>query len=981
MKNKLIILIMLLPLVLTFVVFSMSSYASLKADVAVCGVEIELDDFVTLNQDNSSYLTVNANVQPSGATNKQVKYECEKLSLSDNVTWTILENGRINFSGYGKVKVKVTTVDGNYSDSIIVFVTSSSLIDFTLISSSENVKIGDNFSLSYRLYPLDSSLTSVRYTSSNPSVIEVSSVGECKAKKEGTAVITVTITSGEKTLTKTKSITVEGMGENEVALINGKNEAEEKTLATSHSFVASVNLNLLNENATINDFNFLYDSNHINNFELNYSISNNLLEYECNLSFNEEFYGKSTVTLCYLASPIASIVVERAEFLTKSDCDFSMLNDFVAMGTRGYFSISHPSDDRAYFEISSSSKDILQISQSGESIMYNAKNEGKVIVTATCYYGSEVKFTLSKEVSVVKVYSSFYFNEGVKDYYINYKAPFTLGNECVINGEIVSSSYELNVMADGVKARNDVISYSVSDSSIATLSGNVLTVLKEGKVTVTAQNVYGTQTGITTSASVVINCVLGVNVDSYSSLVTATESGKQVVLTSNIMLGEKVLTRKGDGSGILVENAGSILASSVKQIDTTSDWTYYKNNGYTTPPQVNYIIEFKNNVYGNGYSISGEYITNIIDSTLSPYSCAVFTGPLNLVSLTNVASVKAQDNIVFLIRKDNVTIYNTELRGCDGENIDDLNKLNYIGTVLEIMGNNVSIVGCNILNGRNCVRVFGSYDSSDKVISVNITQCSIRYAREFLIKMGSNKYILGDITSGTTTEEQYQLASPKLGSYNHLESNLGDSNFVNEYVKTYVNLSDSMLMTSGVFAIGMECKFAGICLDGAPYNSWDLDGSGWDDLAGTSYASVLNLSGDVRIYDWKKVSGIDSSTLIEVEGNDSHGLLFDIAGIIDTASNSNENIVSYYNNEKYIHGGIVLYGGGKNYSEVVNTAGTFNNYSIGFEAIEDERQRSIMTAAAGKEKFKFYSYNESLFSVERQMYEVSSGEAYNFFIK
>ena len=359
----------------------------------------------------------------------------------------------------------------------------------------------------------------------------------------------------------------------------------------------------------------------------------------------------------------------------------------------------------------------------------------------------------------------------------------------------------------------------------------------------------------------------------------------------------------------------------------------------------------------------------------------MFTGPLNLVSLTNIASVKAQDNIVFLIRKDNVTIYNTELRGCDGENIDDLNKLNYIGTVLEIMGNNVSIVGCNILNGRNCVRVFGSYDSSDKVISVNITQCSIRYAREFLIKMGSNKYILGDITSGTTTEEQYQLASPKLGSYNHLESNLSDSNFVNEYVKTYVNLSDSMLMTSGVFAIGMECKFAGICLDGAPYNSWDLDGSGWDDLAGTSYASVLNLSGDVRIYDWKKVSGIDSSTLIEVEGDDSHGLLFDIAGIIDTASNSNENIVSYYNNEKYIHGGIVLYGGGKNYSEVVNTAGTFNNYSIGFEAIEDERQRSIMTAAAGKEKFKFYSYNESVFSVERQMYEISSGEAYNFFIK
>ena len=91
-----------------------------------------------------------------------------------------------------------------------------------------------------------------------------------------------------------------------------------------------------------------------------------------------------------------------------------------------------------------------------------------------------------------------------------------------------------------------------------------------------------------------------------------------------------------------------------------------------------------------------------------------------------------------------------------------------------------------------------------------------------------------------------------------------------------------------------------------------------------------------------------------------------------------------YNEEKYVHGGIVLYGGGKNYSEVVKsdyTGGLLNEYLIGFEALEDATQRNILELTAGKQPFKFFLYDESDISIEKQIYDFATGDAFTYLIK
>ena len=71
-------------------------------------------------------------------------------------------------------------------------------------------------------------------------------------------------------------------------------------------------------------------------------------------------------------------------------------------------------------------------------------------------------------------------------------------------------------------------------------------------------------------------------------------------------------------------------------------------------------------------------------------NASVFDGPLYFVSAGGVASVMAQDNIVFLVRTDGIVVDNVVLKGCKDESLYkdgkfELSYLNYTGTTLEIM--------------------------------------------------------------------------------------------------------------------------------------------------------------------------------------------------------------------------------------------------------------------------------------------------------
>ncbi|MEG1529075.1 MAG: hypothetical protein RR405_01875, partial [Clostridia bacterium] len=486
----------------------------------------------------------------------------------------------------------------------------------------------------------------------------------------------------------------------------------------------------------------------------------------------------------------------------------------------------------------------------------------------------------------------------------------------------------------------------------------------------------------------------------YKSLKKATEDGKKVVLQNNIMLGQSIY----DSNGKILGNAGSILQAETTVMPTTADWTYYKNIG-KPQPTVRYCIEFKNDVYGNGFELNADYITNTLDGSMQLPDVAVFRGPLWFVRLENVAAVMEQDNIVFLVRTDNVKIDNAVLKGCLDESLVsdiggsiDLSRLNYAGTTLELMAD-VEVVNCRISNGRTTVRAFGR-DGVDKATAVDVLQermdikiasSIISHAREFLVKIGSNRTAKYESTS--TNETSAENLTPYLGNKLPLgrkgtedKQLLDDSDFQSKFTLTYLTLENSALETSGLFAVGFQSCFGGLMLNGCGYQF-----PGWQNIAGTSYPAVLKLKGDVRIYDWKQLDNIDSSTLIELEGEAKDFLKLDIKKILEVAVGhfqGFENLLDTVDGVKYAHGGIAFYGGGKNYSmlDISEYKGfALTKYLVNIDMltkVEDGdlmSQGKMLPLAAGTENFRFFIFDsKSGFTYKSQKEYFEKGTAYDF---
>ena len=180
----------------------------------------------------------------------------------------------------------------------------------------------------------------------------------------------------------------------------------------------------------------------------------------------------------------------------------------------------------------------------------------------------------------------------------------------------------------------------------------------------------------------------------------------------------------------------------------------------------------------------------------------------------------------------------------------------------------------------------------------------------------------------------------------------------------------------------MDSHFAGAALaDGDVFSKY-VEGtdalSTWKNLAKTSYGAKLTLEGDVRMYCWKMLDTVDSSSLIEVSENFTQlgrlnlsNMKFDVAEMVKTLTSIDrfKNVV--YNDKSgttWVHGGIAFFGGGKNYGVIDYSNYTyhdFREYEISFATIG----RFELNIAAGSESFYFYMHDattESFLPDEQQ---------------
>lgn len=1028
MKKKIMLLMVVIPIVFMLTIFSVSKVVSIIVDIPVSGIKITTqseDGLITIDKatyEDDLYLT--AEVFPYNAKNKGYSVDVTDVDGegATSVIGVETQSGRIIANGVGRAKITVTSHENAFTDSVVVSVTSSKVLDFTpnimhaggeddrkpvtLLPGSDDCDFtaditGGKYFFGAAINPQNLSDSEIRWSSDNAQILEIDEyTGIAKAYLSGTATVTAVNENGvDGEIEKKIKINVEMPADAAIA-VNGT----ANPLVNCASDAYTVEFYVETTGGTPD----IYGSpDDVISSELTPLGEN---QYKMSVTFKETRGESVTVNLSTdggATSTEVSFSFEGFIFGVYTGYDTKIEGDmFHKQGSNvTYVALGEPYDKDVTFSWEISDDTIFSLSsETGTAVKLNALKEGTARVIVSAYKdGVQIGSNIIRKITVVKPVSELSFSANINTYGIG--KLLALGDYKIDN-----STYRRDYPALELKLRTaegwkiydgsaDVIVTAEGENPAAkprnTASGLTVDVQATGKVVFEAKWKHADYFGEDWSAKISFKAVKdGVSISSYDELKFAAEDGsKAVILNNDIMLG-----RAGASE--------AELKAMAKTMPTTYDWQFYANTSGTRP-SVYYLIEFKNDVYGNGFEINGDNITTAKDATGAPL---LFKGPLDFVSIAT-ASVKAQDNIVFLARTKGITLDNVVLKGCSDKSLEDengnhdLSKLNTVGTTLEI-AENITVKNCRVSNGRTVVRIFGGYPknaagkpvvastseitAANERVTAKLESCILTSAREFIVKLGSNRAVL----STGDTEASFALSPlTKADGTPYTETdanNMSDPYFYNKYVITDVTLKNCALSTSGLFSIGVETHFAGIMLSGCS----SLKPTGWEKLAATSYACALRLEGDVKLLDWKKLDNVNSSTLIETPGDLSENQKFlqlNINKMIEKVSGKPEysNLVSNINNEQYVHGGVAFYGGGYNYSYI--DFGKMTNeelpyYKVNLSILKEGEpnentplylQGSMLPLAAGPTDFRFYMYNgTSATDYYEQERLLLSGEAF-----
>lgn len=1095
MKLKVIALVLVIPLILIFTTSSVTKTIDLLVDVPVSSVHISEIQNKSIDIATGEIVTVETVVEPQNATNQTVNLTQEPTKgKENNVAKVKIDGNKIIPLSKGNVTVRATV--GEKFDTVDLYFYSSEPMDGDIEFKEDEIYITEGYSTSV----LDNLKLNVdapndmSFSVSDETVASVNELyGTLRAKTPGKT--SVRMSYGGIVLDENGVVSAKNF-EQTFTLTVGIDRAKNPG-GISFGDQAKSEFIDVKSGQTESEFYFWYDENE-------FDLSSFTLDYDSEIiseaKITEVRKGKAKVQLYYYSLAVIGkdgseivicsgenrlasykIVGEDEQHQEKDDdpTAVSLSQNGVVIvqksqtNYQNFASILDQNgieidDSKYYAVISSSNENVLKIRYRSGGCQVVGVNEGEVTIEIVLKRKSDGKTVVSSEpikVVVLKPYSDITIdrdNMSVRTKKSALDGVVAIGRySFASNGELV----EFNLTDGGtmpikgtlctgdISTDSAKIVWTSSDEKIASVKNGVLVLgSMGGEVVLTAKN--SVLTGVSLydecQATITVNVVQnGVNVSSESELLSIWKAGeKAVVLTKDIRMASFLDDYIASGGDLqTVVNRAKAYLNTMR---TTGEGSFYVNNyGNDDKAKIGYLFEITTDLYGNGYSIDADALTRKMNTRLgSP----IFKGPLDLVSYSETAeqnaSVKAQDNIVFLISKDNIHITNVELKGCSdssllsssGDNV-DLTLLDLVGTVVEIVGNNCSITYSRLNNGRTVVRCYGrGYQSAETPSSANIERYRINasisnsilgYGREFILKIGTNytkktafdnhgiEYLNSTSYSPDNYKYLYDEASPYLtdqngNPYDPNQNNSSDPYFYNNYVLTDLTVENCVFRNAGLFSVGLDSMFGGLCLHGFSYNSNYLFGEprdytsstgkkgiGWMGIAGTSYPAVLRLKGDVRFYDWKLLSQVNSDTLIEGSETllNTIGLNMDVSKLIETYSSQagNSSIVSVFvqDKQKYVNGAIAFYGGGKNYcsvdvSQTNETDKDENNlkfeplksFSVPVSCFIQNGRTVLINYTAGAEPFRFCLYDDtSKLGVAKQQNDFNDGSAFSWLMR
>lgn len=989
MKKKIIALIMIIPIVFLIALFSVGKAAGVYADIPVTGIQITTqneDGFIDVDVADYDPIAFLAQVQPVNARNQKYSFEISGVGGDEAPDGFEIIDGKLHIDNVGKVKITAISAEKGFKDSVIVSAYSTKVLKiFPLVNRIEDggeiveIEVGDDiveieggdYVFGAKLYPENlSGETRIFEEIGGNHILKLNAVtGVAQALFSGETQVRITCPEGREGLEKVLTVKVNVDTDSTGFAVNGKSSGAKVTVKNNATmaklFVESKN-----------------DALEISNLTLPEGVTASGIErisenkFVLTLSFDKEFSdeaisGKVGETDFSLEFTEYNLDVRTSYYDGEGDEIKQKNNTKVT-----YVAYSESDDDAdVKFEIIDGA-DVITLERHGQFATITATKRGSAQIKITAEHDGKVIKEIVKTIRVVPNVYSMEFADSAKEYGIeniltiggkNHKGrPDTRTIFVRVVTEAGAETFTDEFMNVAFSDDNSLFSCKAQPATNADAVSAEIRAKDTGLTTLNAElKNYNQYFGTNICAKIRLRAVKdGRNVGNYEELKTVTEAGHIVVLTSDVMLGVK-----NDGTAMTEDE----LKKDVKKFITTYDKTYLENSGESK--EVQYLIEFKNHVYGNGFEINADKFTQCKDATGVP---KIFKGPLNFVAISS-ASVKGQDNISFLVRTDNVLINNVVLKGCSDDSLLEedgqfnLSKLNYVGTTLEI-AKSAKLLNSRVSNGRTVVRIFAggstmgspvvekesAFNVQDEKINVHIESCVLSNAREFILKIGSNRALK------QTSEVQRKLRKEKDKEYYspYDESNKTDKYFNDNYLINDVTLKNSVLETSGLFSVGMETHFSGEFLLGGTITTWE-------GCAATSYASALRIVGDVKMLDWKNLSNVDSSTLIEVTGDANPWLSMNVAEMMKEVAKVDKkcrDIILNVGGTEYVHGGIAFYGGGYNYSyldltEANDETKQFGVYDVNISVLENSKDENIrnqgkmLPLAAGAGDFRFYLYN------------------------
>lgn len=979
MKKKIIALIMIIPIVFLIALFSVGKAAGVYADIPVTGIQITTqneDGFIDVDVADYDPIAFLAQVQPVNARNQKYSFEISGVGGDEAPDGFEIIDGKLHIDNVGKVKITAISAEKGFKDSVIVSAYSTKVLRIypkvngdEITSDVVSIDGGENV-FSAELYPENlSGETRIFEEIGDNHILKLNAVtGVAQALFSGETQVRITCPEGREGLEKVLTVKVNVNTDSTGFAVNGKSSGAKVTVknkaTTAKLFVESKN-----------------DALEISDLTLPEGVTASGIErisenkFVLTLSFDKEFSdeeisGKVGATDFSLEFTEYNLDVRTSYYDGEGDEIKQKNNTKVT-----YVAYSESDDDAdVNFEIIKGA-DVITLERHGQFANITATKRGSAKIKITAEHDGKVIKEIEKTILVVPNVYSMEFADSAKEYGI--ENILTIGGRKPDGKPDTRTIFVRVVTEAGAETfKDEFMNVAFSDDkeffTCKTKSEeNADAISAEirakgtGLSTLNAQlTEYNQYFGTNICAKIRLRAVKdGRNVGNYEELKKATEAGGIVVLTGDVMLGVK-----SDGTAMTEDE----LKKDVKKFTTTYDKTYLENSGESK--EVQYLIEFRNHVYGNGFEINADKFTQCKDTTGVP---KIFKGPLNFVAIPS-ASVKGQDNISFLVRTDDVLINNVVLKGCSDDSLLEedgqfnLSKLNYVGTTLEI-AKSAKLLNSRVSNGRTVVRIFAggstmgspvvedksAFNVQDEKINVHIESCVLSNAREFILKIGSNRALK------QTNEVQRKLLDANNNPYSpYDESNKTDIYFNDNYLINDVTLKNSVLETSGLFSVGMETHFSGEFLLGGTITTWE-------GCAATSYASALRIVGDVKMLDWKNLSNVDSSTLIEVTGDANPWLSMNVAEMMKEVAKVEEkcrDIILNVGGTEYVHGGIAFYGGGYNYSYLDLTRANdetkqFGVYDVNISVLENSKDENIrnqgkmLPQAAGAGDFRFYLYN------------------------